>query len=46
MTMAGERIFLIADFNAETFARYLQHTALPGAEVALAPYGQVYQTLA
>jgi FkbH-like protein len=44
--MTRERLFLIADFNAETFARYLEQTALPGAEVVVAPYGQVYQTLA
>jgi FkbH-like protein len=43
--MAGERIVLIADFNADTFARYLEHTALPMAQVTVAPYGQVYQTL-
>jgi FkbH-like protein len=44
--MGNERLVLIADFNAETFARYLQHTALPGWEIVLAPYDQVYQTLA
>lgn len=41
-----ERLYLIADFNAETLARYLANTAMPDADVAVAPFGQVYQTLA
>jgi FkbH-like protein len=41
-----DRLFLIADFNIETLARYLAHTALPHADVEVAPYGQVTQSLA
>jgi FkbH-like protein len=40
-----DRLFVIADFNAETFARYFTHTAAPGTEVRVAPLGQVFQTL-
>jgi len=41
-----ERLHFIADFNVETLARYVAHTAVPGAEVTSAPFGQVMQTLA
>ena len=40
-----ERVYLVADFNVETLARYLANTAMPGAEVQAAPFGQVRQTL-
>ena len=40
-----ERLLLVADFNVETLARYLANTAMPGADVQAAPFGQVYQTL-
>jgi len=39
------RLYLIADFNADTFARYLANTAMPDADVKVAPFGQVYQAL-
>lgn len=42
----ADRLHLIADFNAETLARLLAHTALPGAEVTVAPFNQVRQALA
>jgi FkbH-like protein len=41
-----DRLYVIADFNAETFARYFTHTASSGADVRVAPMGQVFQTLA
>jgi FkbH-like protein len=40
-----DRLFLIADFNIETLARYLAHTVLPDTEIDTAPYGQVTQSL-
>src|SRR3954466_15453579 len=42
----SDQLYLVADFNADTLARYLAHTALPGAEVKTAPFGQVSQSLA
>ena len=41
-----DRLYLVADFNADTFARYLANTAMPDADVKVAPFGQVYQALA
>jgi FkbH-like protein len=40
-----ERVYLVADFNVETLARYLANTTMPGAKVQAAPFGQVRQTL-
>jgi FkbH-like protein len=42
----SDQLYLVADFNADTLARYLAHTALPGAEVMVAPFDQVAQSLA
>lgn len=39
-------VHVIADFNADTLARYLANTAMPGADVTVAPFGQVHQALA
>jgi FkbH-like protein len=41
-----ERLYFIADFNAETLARYIANTTLAGAETALAPPGPVMAALA
>jgi FkbH-like protein len=40
-----DRLFIIADFNAEAFARYLANTALPDVDIRTAPFGQVHQSL-
>jgi FkbH-like protein len=40
------RLHLVSDFNLDTLAGYLEHTALPGSTITTASYGQVYQMLA
>ena len=40
------QLYLVGDFNVETFARYLANTALEGARVEVAPAGPVSAALA
>ena len=42
----GDRIHLVADFNAESLARLLANSVQVGANVTTSPYGQVFQSLA
>ena len=44
--MASEKLLLLSDFNIDVLGRYAAKSdAFAGYECAVAPYGQVYQTL-